>query len=216
MTTAILPSPHPGELYARGLHRGAELLIRHEDGRTSPVPLGAWLGAPTPADDALLDRVRGPVLDIGCGPGRHVAALARRAVTALGIDVSPVAVHATRRRGGAACAGSVFGPVPAAGRWRTAMLLDGNIGIGGSPRELLRRAAELVAADGTVLVELDPPGSLTGGGKIRLEDGEDASAWFPWAHVAADDIAAVARGAGLRVSDAFTEGDRWFADLVRS
>ncbi len=219
MTTATLtrPAAAPSALYARGLTgAAADLLVRHEDGSAHPVPLAAWLGAPTADDLRLLARVDGPVLDIGCGPGRHVAALARRAVTALGVDVSPVAVGTTRARGGAAYAGCIFAPVPAAGRWRTAMLLDGNIGIGGSPRALLRRAAQLVTADGHILVELDPPGALTGAGKIRLEDGEDASAWFPWAHVAADDVAAIARGAGLRVSDDFTEGDRWFADLVRA
>ena len=44
-----------------------------------------------------------------------------------------------------ACSGSSSIAVPRAGRWRTALLLDGNIGIGGAPDALLRRAAELLA-----------------------------------------------------------------------
>lgn len=206
----------PTDLYARGLGGTGRLLARHEDGTSRPVPLRCWLDRAGPEDARVLDRARGPVLDLGCGPGRHVAMLARRGVTSLGIDVSPVAVGLARSRGGAACVGDVFGPVPAAGRWRTALLLDGNIGIGGRPARLLRRAAALLAPGGTVLVELDPPGALTGSGKIRLEDGETTSAWFPWAHVAADDVDGVARAAGLHVRDAYTEGDRWFADLARA
>lgn len=210
------PVATPGALYARGLVADRALLARSEDGAARTIPLKGWLAGTTPEDDRLLARVAGPVLDIGCGPGRHVAALARRGVTSLGIDVSAVAVGVARGRGGAAFVGSVFGDVPAAGRWRTAMLLDGNIGIGGSPRTLLQRAAALVRPEGSVLVELDQVGARTGRTRIRLEDGEATSTWFPWAHVAADDVGAVARRAGLRVRDSFTEGDRCFADLVRA
>ena len=41
------------------------------------------------ADEAVLDRAQAPVLDVGCGPGRHVLALARRGHLALGVDIAP-------------------------------------------------------------------------------------------------------------------------------
>ena len=41
------------------------------------------------------------------------------------------------RLGGPALRRSVFDPLPGEGRWGTALLLDGNIGIGGDPRALL-------------------------------------------------------------------------------
>ncbi|WP_309233321.1 methyltransferase domain-containing protein [Conexibacter sp. W3-3-2] len=207
----------PGVLYARGLTgRSPGLVIRHADGRTVPVPLDGWLGAASGADLHVLDRAVGPVLDVGCGPGRHVAALGRRAVTALGIDVSPEAVRATRARGGAAAVACVFSSVPAAGRWRTALLLDGNVGIGGDPVALLRRCGELVARDGTVLVEVDAPGSGTRRAVVRLEDGPLVSRWFAWSSVAADDVAGIAADAGLRLTALHHEEDRWFADLARA
>ena len=40
--------------------------------------------------------------------------------------------------GSIAILGDVFGSVPGAGRYRTALVLDGNVGIGGSPALLLR------------------------------------------------------------------------------
>jgi len=36
----------------------------------------SWVSAATTADEHALRRVQAPVIDIGCGPGRHVVALA--------------------------------------------------------------------------------------------------------------------------------------------
>ena len=63
----------------------------------------------------------------------------------------------------------MFGDVPCAGRWRTALLLDGNVGIGGAPVALLRRTRELLAPGGAALVELDPPGAPTVRTRVRIE-----------------------------------------------
>jgi SAM-dependent methyltransferase len=67
------------------------------------------------------------VLDVGCGPGRHIAALVGAGQIALGISVSAAAVMAARRRGAPARRVSILAPVPGAGWWMTALLLDGNI-----------------------------------------------------------------------------------------
>lgn len=88
--------------------------------------------------------LRGTVLDVGCGPGRLVAELAARGRPALGIDVSEAAVAHTARLGGQALRRSVFEPLPGEGRWDTALLLDGNVGIGGDPAALLHRMAQLL------------------------------------------------------------------------
>ena len=84
------------------------------------------------------------MLDLGCGPGRHLAALRALGKRGLGVDLSPVAVALARDRGADAINGSLWANVP--GTWRTILLLDGNIGIGGNPVALLRRAGELLAA----------------------------------------------------------------------
>src|SRR5207247_1691171 len=82
---------------------------------------------------AILAAVDGPVIDLGCGPGRLVLSLARRRVPALGVDTSPSAVALARSRGAAALQRDLFGPLPGEGRWGTAPLFDGNVGIGGAP-----------------------------------------------------------------------------------
>jgi hypothetical protein len=109
----------------------------------------------------------------------------------------------------------VFGAVPGAGRYRTALLLDGNVGIGGSPSLLLHRTRELLAPGGSALVELDPPGAPTVRTRIRLEAHGVVSEWFAWARVGVDGIGALADAAGLEHADTLAVGGRWIAVLVR-
>ncbi len=98
----------PIAAYAAALG-GETVAVRFAGSRAEPLPLATWLGETTPADEAVLDRARGPVLDVGCGPGRHVRALAERGVLALGIDLSPDAADLARARGASVFTGCVFG-----------------------------------------------------------------------------------------------------------
>jgi SAM-dependent methyltransferase len=203
-----------GSEFDRGL-LGHHCWLELADGGRIELPVERW-AQPSDGDEVLLDACTGPTIDLGCGPGRLTAALAERGVIALGVDSSRTAVRLTRRRGGSALHRDVFGRVPGEGRWRHALLADGNIGIGGDPRALLRRAAELIADDGDVLVELDPPGNGLRHERVRLRPGHPDVAWFTWAWVGADAIAEVAARAGLRVDWTTRHGHRWFARLERS
>jgi SAM-dependent methyltransferase len=189
--------------------------IRIADGRAHALPLARWLAPVDSADRAVLEHAVAPVLDIGCGPGRHLAALAAAGKDGLGLDLSPVAVRLARARGAEAILRSVFADVPRAGLWQTALLLDGNIGIGGAPAALLGRARALVAPGGLVLAETGPPGAPTRRIRVRLETRGAVSPWFGWATVGADRIAPLARAAGLRPCGTFAAGGRWFARLER-
>jgi SAM-dependent methyltransferase len=204
------------DLYGVSLRQRGALVLRDGAGRTHPLPLHVWLGAAGHVDERVLARARGPVLDVGCGPGRHVHALARRGVLAVGVDVSPVAVALARRRGATVLEASIFDRLPGTGQWRTALLLDGNIGIGGRPDALLRRLVALLSPGGIVLVEVDPPSVGVLCSRVRLENGATASNWFAWARVGADAIATPARAAGLRIATRWRDGDRWFAALKAS
>jgi SAM-dependent methyltransferase len=216
-TPAGAPTPLTAvDLYGRTLDSTPRAItVRSGDGRTSALPLQRYLGPLTAADEGVLARTAGPVLDIGCGPGRHVLALARRGALAVGVDVSPIAVRIARGRGATVLHRSVFDRLPGAGRWGTALLLDGNIGIGGSPTALLSRLARLLRPGGLVLTELDAPGTPSGHTRIRLESGDEVSDWFRWARVAADAVEAHALAAGLRMRETWEIDGRWFACLAR-
>jgi len=207
-------------MYAEGLlapaGAGGPWRARLSDGTALPLPLDRYLGPADETDEEVLEDVQGPVLDVGCGPGRHLHVLARRSIFALGVDLSPVAVDLARGGGGHAIVASVFDELPGAGTWSSALLLDGNIGIGGAPARLLARIGALLHRKGQLLVELDSPSTGTGSTRARLESADAASAWFPWARVAAPDIVPAARAGGFEVAGQWMRADRWFARLEPS
>ena len=190
--------------------------LRADTGEVLTLDTARWHDDATPEEQDLLSSVAGPVLDLGCGPGRLVLALARRGVPALGIDSSPFAVATALKRGAVALERDVFGPLPGEGRWATVLLFDGNIGIGGDPERLLARGRRLIWTTGCVLVEVVPPGTGHRRLRARLERAGERSAAFPWSLVGADAIATLAAAAGLAVDTLdVTPSGRWFARLVR-
>jgi SAM-dependent methyltransferase len=201
-----------GEVYEGALAGLGHAEIEYADGRSAPLRVDRWFGA-IAGDDALLDRCAGPTLDVGSGPGRLTVALAERGLPALGIDITPYAVELTRAAGGLALRRDVFERVPGLGRWRTVVLADGNIGIGGDPAALLRRVAELIGTGGRALVEVQPPGGPARYEIVRLRTGRRVGPWFRWAYVGVDTIQDVAGGAGFTVHETWTAGGRWFVAL---
>jgi SAM-dependent methyltransferase len=203
-----------GELYEQALAGLAAPQIEYSDGRVSEFPVHDWFG-PMPGDGSLLDRCAGPTLDVGAGPGRLTVALAERGVPALAIDITPYAVRLARSAGALALHRDVFGYLPGTGRWDTILLADGNIGIGGDPAALLRRARDLLGPAGSVVAETGPPAAASRRGLARLRTAAGSGAWFPWASVGADQIGDLGRAAGLPATEVWSDAGRWFARLGR-
>lgn len=211
----------PADLYGRLLATAASAAldgegppaarIRLADGSLERMPLDRWLGPTDAADHLVADVAEAPVLDVGCGPGRLLEALSGRGKHAVGVDLSPEAVGLARRRGGRAYAGDVFTDVDSG--WRTVLLLDGNIGIGGDPAALLARIAAILSPGGRAIVEVAPRGCPTRRTRMRIEGPGVVSEWFAWAQVSADDIGALASRAGLCEADLMECGNRVFAIL---
>lgn len=200
-------------VFASALHGRPTVVVGLHDQPTE-LPVGVWSRPADAVDLRLVALCDGPTLDIGCGPGRMTEALARAGHLALGIDVVDAAVALTRTRGVSALRRDVFGPVPGEGRWGTALLADGNIGIGGDPVALLERVRHLLAAGGRVVVEVAAPGVRMRDGWGVLEGDGARSRPFRWATVGTDDISRVARAAGLEVTSVHPLGGRWAAVLA--
>jgi SAM-dependent methyltransferase len=208
-------NPWPEDLFTGSVSHPTLRLVGREGAEVVPLPVARWQELPTPEEMAVLNRGTGPVLDVGCGPGRHVIALIKAGQAALGIDISAAAVHAARRLGAPVVRVSVFGDVPAAGCWRTALLLDGNIGIGGDPVLLLRRIHALLSSSGTASVELDAPGVTSGRFHAWVEHDGRTGTRFLWARVGPAQVRCVAARAGFDVADIWQSAGRWFAQLDR-
>ena len=191
------------------------VVLRSREGEVRPLALDDWYGEATPVEVDVLRRLHGPVLDLGCGPGRLVVALAELGTPALGVDASPSVVHAASSAGAPVLQRSVFDRLPGEGRWGSVLLFDGNVGIGGDPVDLLSRVGGLLGDRGRAVVEVEPPGADTVLGEARLERPGEESDWFPWAWVGADGLDPLAREAGLHRLEWWVFGPRWFAVLGR-
>jgi glycosyltransferase A (GT-A) superfamily protein (DUF2064 family) len=210
---------HPGLLFDQALNGSTQVVATAPDGRAVPSlsEVERWQAPADEVDRLALSRCEGPVLDIGCGPGRIVTALAERGIPALGVDVSPRAVSLTTSRGASALHRPVQDRLPGEGRWGSVVLMDGNIGIGGDPTEMLRRCAELVRPDGLVLVEVDPDDDLDDTTPIVLRTaGGRRSVPLPWARVGARALIRHARSTGLHPTEDWRTPHRAFLTLRRT
>lgn len=176
-----------------------------------------FLAGADDGDAVALASATGPVIDVGCGPGRFVHAAIMAGHLTLGIDISPTAVRIAQEHGLPVLCRSIFQDLPGEGTWGTALLIDGNIGIGGDPAALLRRCAELVrAGDGRVMVEThaDPERDRIFEG-VLVDDLDRESPPFPWAEVGADALERYADEAGLVASRVWAANGRSFAEYAR-
>ena len=201
-----------GEVFSHAL-RGETCFLTTPDRLRLELPVDDWARATDESDELLLHLCDGATLDIGCGPGRMAAELSARGHVTLGIDIVSEAVRQTRFRGAAALQRDVFGRVPGEGRWWTALLADGNIGIGGDPAALLGRARRLLHPGGRIVVETAPPHQASVHFDARLECPCGHSERFPWAVVSAADLPVFARAAGLTEVDRRTAHGRWVGVL---
>ena len=196
--------------------RQAPAWLRVAPGRRLTYDLAAYFAPVTAQERALLELVEGPVLDVGCGPARHARLLQARGLTAIGLDRSLLALGLARSLGLRRWlhADVRSGPLPAV---RTALLLDGNLGLAGTPAGAMQLLHRLAAACG-------PGGRLLVGGRaprhgwlrplvVRDEYRNLIGPWGRWLQASLPAVLDLAAPAGWRLQHAVTDGARYWAAL---
>ena len=205
-----------GNLYDDAL-TGERCWLRHDDGSVHGLAVRRWLGGrsrDSGFDTAMVSLCDGPTIDLGCGPGRLVASLVKLGVPALGVDQSATAIALARRNGAPALRRDLFEPLPGTGRWSTVLLADGNVGIGGDPPRVLRRAGELLRTGGRCVAEFDMQISGIETRWVRLESAQTVGPWFRWASVGIDGARRLADDVGLTITAMQPMGRRVLATLA--
>ena len=172
-----------------------------------------WSAEADRVDEMVVSRCEPPVLDLGCGPGRMVRALTRSGRAALGVDMSQVAVETTRTRGGPALRRLVSYPLPAEGRWGTALLMDSNLGIGGDAVALLRRCRDLVTPGGLIICEVDPEPERDEVHQVVLRAPGVSSTPMAWSQVGAAALMRLASALDLVLHEEWIADGRAFVAL---
>jgi SAM-dependent methyltransferase len=177
-------------------------------------PLRRWPAVERKA----LRLARGRVLDVGCGAGRVAIELQRRGRVVIGIDVSPLAVEVSRRRGVRDARVVPFQDVDASlGVFDTVAMFGNNFGLFGNAsgaKRLLRRLHRLTSERGRILGASNDPsatedpahhayqarnreqGRMPGELRLRVRYRELATSWFRYLIVSPEEMRALVDGTG--------------------
>lgn len=202
-------------------------IIERDDGFISPSPgpdlyfsdYEEWLET----DQKAMQFVRGRVLDIGCGAGRHALYLQGLGYDVMGIDNSPRAIMVCRKRGlRNAEVVSITQVSQKLGIFDTILMMGNNFGLMGNPRRavwLLRKFAGMTRENARIIaqtidvVQTDIPehkayhklnrerDRLPGQTRIRVRYKKFASPWFDWLIVSEEELSKLLEGTPWAITD---------------
>jgi len=181
-------------------------------------------------------HVHGRVLDVGCGAGRVGLELQHRSHEVVGIDLSPLAVEVSRRRGVRDVRELPITRVNRElGLFDTIVMFGNNFGLMGSRRRapwLLRRFRSLTNDDARILAESVNPyttdnpehlayharnrkrGRMGGQLRIRIRHGSYATPWFDYLLVSPEEMAELAAGTGWELRRVIDEGEHVYVGVL--
>lgn len=182
--------------------------------------------------------VRGRVLDIGCGAGRHSLYLQEKGHDVVGIDNSPLAAEVSRKRGlGSARVLPITQVTSKMGAFDTILMLGNNFGLFGNPRRakwLLRRFRNLTSENARIVAETINPydtdvpehleyhelnrkrGRMAGQARLRIRYGKYATPWFEYLFVSHEEMKGILEGSGWQVSHILdSEGPSYIAVIEK-
>jgi SAM-dependent methyltransferase len=188
------------------------------------------------AERRALRYARGRVLDVGCGAGRVALELQERGHEVVGIDLSPLAVEVSRRRGVRDArelpVTRVSGEL---GLFDTIVMFGNNFGLMGSRRRapwLLRRFRSLTNEGARILAEsvnpytTDKPehlayhqrnrrrGRMAGQLRIRIRHGTYSTPWFDYLLASPEEMAELAEGTGWELARVIDEGEHVYVGVL--
>ena len=219
------------EIHDHFTSQGGFEIIERDDGffSTSPGPQLYFLEhADWPAcEQQAMAYVRGRVLDLGCGAGRHALYLQAQGLEVLGIDVSPLAIQVCQARGlREARVLSITQLSRRLGRFDTLLMLGNNFALVGNPKRarwLLRRFYHMTSPDSRIIAETRDPyqtnlpehldyhrrnreqGKMSGAARIRVRYKRFVSPWIDFLMLSKEELQTLLASTGWHVRE-FLDG----------
>jgi SAM-dependent methyltransferase len=211
--------------------QGGFEIIERDDGffSTSPGPRHYFLEhADWPAcEQGAMAYVRGRVLDVGCGAGRHALYLQAQGLEVLGIDVSPLAIQVCRARGlREAQVLSITQLSRRLGRFDTLLMLGNNFALVGNPKRarwLLRRFYHMTSPNARIIAGTRDPyqtdlpehlayhqrnreqGKMSGAARLRVRYKRFVSPWIDFLMLSQEELQTLLAGTGWHAEE-FLDG----------
>ncbi len=167
--------------------------------------------------------VKGKVLDIGAGAGRHSLYLQEQGFDVLGIDISPLAIEVCKLRGlRNAQVLSITQITSQLGTFDTILMFGNNFGLFGNLKRakwLLKRFRSITPGEGRIIAETRDPyeteapehleyhkfnrrrGRMAGQVRIRIRYRKYVTPWFDYLLVSKDEMKEILKDTGWEARD---------------
>ncbi len=199
-------------------------VVERDDGYVQAVPASGYFSDYrkwSPRHKRAMKYVRGRVLDIGCGAGRHSIYLQRKGFDILGIDISPYAIRTSKLRGLRNARVTSLAQVgPKLGVFDTLLMMGLNFGLFGTPakaRQSLRKFHGMTSSGARIIAETRDPyktndpahlayhrrnrqlGRKAGQLRIRVRYKALVTPWFQFLIVSKQELKEILSGTGWRL-----------------
>lgn len=176
-----------------------------------------------PNEKKAMEYIKGRVLDIGCGAGRHSLYLQEKGFDVLGIDISPLAIKVCQLRGLKKAEVMSFDEVYfKPDSFDAVIMMGNNFGLFGSfkkAKRLLRRLHKMTSSNALVIAETQAPyktenpahleyqklnrkrGRMDGQVRLRVRFGKFATPWFDYLMVSKEEMSEILKGTGWKVKE---------------
>lgn len=168
-----------------------------------------------------MNWVKGRVLDIGCGVGRHSLHLQSKGLDVTAIDRSPLAIKVAKLRGVKAARTMTLERIDSKpNSFDTILMLGGNFALVGNPEKahrILRKLHKMTSDDALIIAEAVNPygtdnpaqlkyyalnrkrGKLSGQWRVRIRFHEFATKWFDLLYNSKKEMQEILSGTGWSI-----------------
>jgi SAM-dependent methyltransferase len=224
------------------VYKGEEVFetIERDDGYLDAMNSKAYFtdfNAWSPHEQKAMAYVKGKVLDIGCGAGRHSLYLQKKGCKVLGIDISPLALKVCRLRGlKKAKLASIDDAKFKPDTFGTIIMMGNNFGLFGNFKKakmLLRRFHRMTSDDALIIASSRDPyktsnpvhlqyhelnrkrGRMSGQVRIRVRYQKYVGRWFDYLMVSGEEMKEILAGTGWVVSEFLGSEDPCYIAVIK-